>query len=302
MISKRKNTDSLNQYLEKEAAYLEAHARQHEPDLPEYDLEAGYTQLMEAISQREQAGNQPETPSVEEERMIAWRNSRIGEHAVREAIGKAADLKGQKSKKRFGKQKKGGYKILWKAMATVAAMLILVIALDTGTVGQKVYRPESVVEHRDGEVVIKVDNEEWIDRNVDEDEIYEEIEERLGIRALRLGYRPVGMELYKVEVLEEFGEARIQYIYQGQIFQIYMCRDFSKNELIIKSDVGGEIIDTIEIFHLNMEVDVLDMKNDKGKSMYFVELKSNDTYFFMDGMIEKDTFFDIIENIYDKNA
>lgn len=214
MISKRKNTDSLNQYLEKEAAYLEAHARQHEPDLPEYDLEAGYTQLMEAISQREQAGNQPETPSVEEERMIAWRNSRIGEHGARKAPGGAAGPEGRRGKKCFGNHKKGGYKILWKAMATVAAMLILVIALDTGTVGQKVYRPESVVEHRDGEVVIKVNNEEWIETVVEEEKIYKEVEGRLGIQALRFGYIPSGMELHKVEILEEVGEARVQYVYQ----------------------------------------------------------------------------------------
>ena len=53
------------------------------------------------------------------------------------------------------------------------------------------------------------------------------VEGRLGIQALRFGYIPSGMELHKVEILEEVGEARVQYVYQEQTLMLYMCRDFS---------------------------------------------------------------------------
>lgn len=329
MTKEKKNTDSLNQYLETEAAFLEEYARQHGPKLQEmdFDLEAGYAQLMEAVAKREQAGNPAETEAQAEERMAAWKRNRLGDTASektekitdgsREAKLSAPDEKEKYSEEKGDKEhgrkcrkgrrnlanhKASSRKIAWRTMVSMVAILVLVVVLDTGTIGQKIYRPESVVEHKDGEIVIKVNNEEWIETEVEEDAIYQEIEERLGIRALRLGYKPAGMELYGVEIYEEFGEARMLYIYHGQMLIFYMCCDFSKSEVSIKSDDEGKSIEKIEIYDLNKEVDVYGVANSDIEDTYFIEIEINNTYFFVEATIEKKDFINIIENIYQKSA
>ncbi|MCI8416769.1 MAG: DUF4367 domain-containing protein [Lachnospiraceae bacterium] len=329
MTKEKKNTDSLNQYLETEAAFLEEYARQHGSKLQEmdFDLEAGYAQLMEAVAKREQAGNPAETEAQAEERMAAWKRNRLGDTASektekitdgsREAKLSTPDEKEKYSEEKGDKEhgrkcrkgrrnlanhKASSRKIAWRTMVSMVAILVLVVVLDTGTIGQKIYRPESVVEHKDGEIVIKVNNEEWIETEVEEDAIYQEIEERLGIRALRLGYKPAGMELYWVEILEETGEARVQYAYKGQILMIYICRDFFKSEINIKSNDKRESIDTTEIFALSKEVDVFGIANGVIEDTYFVELEVNSTYFFIEGTLENKEFLTIIENIYLKSV
>ena len=196
MTKEKKNTDSLNQYLETEAAFLEEYARQHGPKLQEmdFDLEGGYAQLMEAVAKREQAGNPAETEAQAEERMAAWKRNRLGDTASektekitdgsREAKLSAPDEKEKYSEEKGDKEhgrkcrkgrrnlanhKASSRKIAWRTMVSMVAILVLVVVLDTGTIGQKIYRPESVVEHKDGEIVIKVNNEERYERNVDEE-------------------------------------------------------------------------------------------------------------------------------------
>ena len=193
-------------------------------------------------------------------------------------------------------------RIRWRMVAVLAATLIMTFVLQIGIMGEKVYKPEAVVEYRDGEVVIKINNEERIERNIEEEEIYQEIEERLGMQALRLGYKPSGMELYKVEILEKAGEAKVHYLYNEQTLTIYMSRDFSNADINIKLDGDGKSLDTAEIFDLNMDVDIVEVTGKKEEILYFTQFDLNNSSFLLKGTIEKETFFEIIKGIYIKNA
>lgn len=272
MAKDKRNKERLRQYWEEEAEDLERRAMEYggeQPGVEEFELdpEESFRQLMENIAEREKSGM---------------------------GMGESSVFPG----KRVGR----GRRVSWRAAVVLAAVLVLTFAFGMGITGQKVYTPEAVVEHRDGEVIIKINNEERIERGVEEEEVYQEIEERLGILALRLGYKPQGMELYKVEILEDYREARIQYLYQKQVVTLYISRDFSQSDIEIKVDGDGKVIDTVEIFSIAKCIDIREMESVNGKKAYLAKIENNEVSYFIEGVIEKEEFITIISEIYNKNA
>ena len=259
-ISKKKT--ALELAFEAEAARLEKHALENVEDLPDWDPEEGYADLMARLEKKKAEASTNTTETT---------------------VHKSG-------------------KIHWKMVAVLAAALILVLGLGIGTMGEKIYIPESTVERKDGEVSIKINNEERIERDVKDEDIYQEIEDRLGIFALRLGYKPKGMEIYKVEISEDFGEAKIEYLYKEQILMMYMARDFSKAEINVKSD-GEEIaVETVESFNLREKINVLKIENESGTNAYLAEIEKENTAYVIYGNVELDEFLKIIEEIYLKTA
>lgn len=254
-------------------------------ELPQWDEQTGFADLMARMERGEQA----QAPGAEE----------IGEaeaeekapEQVPESASKVEELAGRKPKK-----------IRWRLALVFAAVLVLTFILSVGTFGEKVYVPEAVTEHRDGEVVIKIDNKEVIERDVEEEEIYREIEERLGILAIRLGYKPDEMELYKVEIIEGLGEARLLFLYKEQIFRLYIKKAYADAGVNVTLEGNAEKCETVECFWLNQEIQVWEQDNKMDGSTYLVEFVEGNASYFIDGMIEKEIFLKIIEEIYVKNA
>ena len=272
MAKDKRNKERLRQYWEEEAEDLERRAMEYggeQPGVEEFELdpEESFRQLMENIAEREKSGT---------------------------GMGESSVFPG----KRVGR----GRRVSWRAAVVLAAVLVLTFAFGMGITGQKVYTPEAVVEHRDGEVIIKINNEERIERGVEEEEVYQEIEERLGILALRLGYKPQGMELYKVEILEDLGEAKVKYLYENQFINVYISRDFSQSGIVIKADGFGKVVDSVEVYNIREYVDVQEMKSSDGKKAYLTRIINDNVSYFVEGVVKKEEFLKIISEIYNKNA
>ncbi|MCI8852447.1 MAG: DUF4367 domain-containing protein [Lachnospiraceae bacterium] len=272
MAKDKRNKERLRQYWEEEAEDLERRAMEYggeQPGVEEFELdpEESFRQLMENIAEREKSGT---------------------------GMGGSSVFPG----KRVGR----GRRVSWRAAVVLAAVLVLTFAFGMGITGQKVYTPEAVVEHRDGEVIIKINNEKRIERDVEEEEIYQEIEERIGIFSLRFGYKPQGMELYKVEILEDVGEAKIQYLYKEQILNIYISRDFSESEITIKADGSENTIENVEIFNLRKFVNIQETEHKNGEEAYFTKIIEDNISYFVEGTVNKEEFLKIISEIYNKNA
>ena len=266
--------------------YLEQQALTHIEAMPEEDEEAEFARLMERIEERKRAAGRLPGEAAKEaplETRPAW-------NMENDAEGKIP-----------GSPKKHG-KIRWKILGVLAAILVLLFAMEFGTVGEKVYTPEAVVEHRDGEVVIKVNNDVRIEREVEEDEIYQEINDKLGILSLRLGYKPQDSELYGVEIFEDLGEATIYLRYKEQMISIYISRDYLESKSYIKSDGNGEIVETAENFILDKEIEIIKAKNKDGEDILLSEISYNNVFYAVYGNIELREFLKIIEEIYIKNT
>ena len=106
--------------------------------------------------------------------------------------------------------------------AALAAALVAVLVLGVGIVGsgKKVYLPV-VSQREDGdEKTTKVNNDETnVASGYDEEEVCQEIEDKLGVLPVRFGYRPKGMELSKVWIDEDAGEVLETYTYKNNDFQ-----------------------------------------------------------------------------------
>ena len=284
MSQKREEKKPWDRDLEAEAAFLERQALAHIETMPEEDEEAEFARLMERIEERKKekaAGGA--APGME-----------------KEASDTVPDAKDSGEKDLPGASKRHG-RIRWKILGALAAALVLLLALGLGTVGKKVYTPEAVVEHRDGEVVIKVNNDVRIESEVEEEEIYQEINDRLGVLSLRLGYKPQGMELYKVDILEDVGEAILYFVYREQTFSIYISRDYQEMGGCVKSYGDGKIIEVADNFILNEEIEIIKTKNEEGKDTFLSEILCNNVFYVVSGNMEIDEFLKIVEEIYIKN-
>jgi len=284
VAEKKMDRTLLWQEMEAEAEALEKRALDQEKteetgaenekeELPVWDGEAGFADLMARMNQGQRAAAPGADEIEDEEKDVASAAPADGKRVIR-----------------------------WRMVAVLAAVLILTLILGVGTFGEKVYTPKSVTELKDGEVVIWINNDEMIVRDVNEEEIYQEIEERLGILALRLGYKPAGMELYKVELREEYGDVRIEYLYEGDIWTVYMSRNYSETDICMECDGEKIVKSSVENFWFQQELEVLELEVQEGCKTFLIELKEGTAAYVLMGADNYEEFEKIIQEIYIKNA
>lgn len=111
--------------------------------------------------------------------------------------------------------------------AALAAALVAILALGVGMVGsgKKVYLPV-VSQREDGDKSTTVvdNNEGNVDRQYNEEEVCQEIEDKLGVLPIRFGYRPKGMMLEKYWITEE-KEAVLKYVWESSMIHVYISKD-----------------------------------------------------------------------------
>ena len=112
-----------------------------------------------------------------------------------------------------------------RGFATAVLVGVLIAGLGLGVSGAKLFVLDVENRVEDGEFNVRITNGDDVTFiEVTEDEAYEEIEEKIGIQALRLGYKPEGMELEKVYIDENTGEALMEFYYEDSILKIYENR------------------------------------------------------------------------------
>lgn len=186
--------------------------------------------------------------------------------------------------------------------AALAAALVAILALGVGMVGsgKKVYLPV-VSQREDGdESTTKVNNsEEGIARSYSEEEVCQEIEDQLGVFAIRLGYRPKGMILQEYWIKKD-QDAILRYAYGDDQIHIYISKDYNESSIIFKMD--GELKETVQMEAMSMDVPIYEYEDSDGNMYYQVSFEYLNTFYSISGMLEQDEFEKILENIIIKNA
>lgn len=187
--------------------------------------------------------------------------------------------------------------------AALAAALVAILALGVGMVGsgKKVYLPV-VSQREDGdESTIIVDNdEENVYGGYDEEEICQEIEDKLGVLPIRLGYRPKDMALQEYWIKEDAKEAILKYTSGEKKLHIYISKDYDNSSVNFKVD--GESNEIIKMSAIRMEVPVYQYEDTKGDIYFQVSFEYLNTYYSIDAMMEKDEFKKLLENLIIKNV
>lgn len=186
--------------------------------------------------------------------------------------------------------------------AALAAALVAILALGVGMVGsgKKVYLPVvSQKENGDESNTIVDNNEENIYGGFDEEEVCQEIEDKLGVLPIRLGYQPQGMELQEYWMKDD-QDVILRYACGNKKMYIYISKDYDESSINFKMD--GELKDTIQVEAMSMEIPVYEYEDSEENTYMQASFQYLNTYYSISGMLDQDEFEKVLENIIKKNA
>ena len=192
------------------------------------------------------------------------------------------------------------YHIRRRTLVAVALAAVLLAALGLGASGERLFAPTVESEIADGEYNVRVINGEDVQYfDWTEEEAYEEIEERLGILALRLGYKPKGMELKEVHISDDMGEAQMEFNYEEFTLRIYENKQ--NREASFDTQFDGEIIDSIDAFYYNDKLNIIEINRKAEKAIFVTELEQGNAHYYIVSNLSLDEYKDIVQEIFFEN-
>ncbi len=185
-------------------------------------------------------------------------------------------------------------------IAAAAAVSTFAVWGMVGT-GNRLYKPV-IMERQVGEdeFTIKVNNtEDYKESEYDEEEICQEIEEKLGVLPVRLAYQPEGMFVSEYWIKENEKSAFVNYKIDEKNLYVYISKNYKGSNADNRPD--GIKSDTIEIISNGLDVDVLEYQDVDGGVYYITAFEYLNTYYSVIGVVDEDLFIKILENIAIKN-
>ena len=216
----------------------------------------------------------------------------LSEAALKELIAKveAMDEKEQRNVRRFRMKK--------RYLAVLAAALVLLLGM--GVVGDRVWISDSRNLERQSEITTKVNNDEKVSVLREEEEIYQEIAEKLGIAPMWLGYMPEGMVLDSYVIAESTGWATINYVYNDKLICLQMAKENGEVSSNVQWDGKCEKLEGISNvfgYENNIQAYCIDAKNDN----YGANIVYGNGYYRISGYFTENEFLEILNLIYFKN-
>lgn len=181
----------------------------------------------------------------------------------------------------------------------LAAALVLCMGGGLISVGSRVYEPEISQRGDKDEPTTKVNNTEAVPREYDEEEVCQEIEEKLGVIPVKLGYQPAGICLSEYRIEQTANEAIIEYELDENRLHIYICKDHDESSVNHQTD--GIKLETLIVQSYNLELSVLEYKDSNLQTYFETSFNYLNTYYSITGMMSLEEFEKIIENIILKN-
>lgn len=218
-----------------------------------------------------------------------WENS---EGMSKEAYERLLARAGQMEKKSTVRLMKKRY------LAVLAAALVLLMGM--GAVGSRAWISDSSDIGRETEVTTKVNNEDKKSILLEEEEIYQEIGEKLGIAPLWLGHIPEGMVLDSYVIIEDTGWASVYYLYQEKVISIQMVKDTIEVSSNIQWD--GEAVELKNVLNGYGYQDAIEAYCvDKENHNYAANISYGNGYYNILGVFESEKeFLEILNGIYFK--
>lgn len=183
----------------------------------------------------------------------------------------------------------------------VAAAAVMTALLGVGLVGsgKKVYEPKVTQNARGDGVTTKINNEEMMTSQYDEEAVCQEIQDELGVLPIQFKYRPNGMELtwYQIDLVT--GEAILEYSVNENFIHIYI---FEKNDnSTISAQYDGVVLGTETIESVGEDVPLYEIEGSSEGTYYEITFDYLNTSYSISSAMEKEEFQKIIENILIKS-
>lgn len=188
-----------------------------------------------------------------------------------------------------------------RVLLAVAAAAVLAAAMGVGATGAKLFVPKVENSSKDGEFNTTINNGDIEEKkDITEEEAYQEIEDKIGIQALRVSDKPDGMKLEKVYIDEYSGEAQMEFYISEHVFILYENKQTDSSSFDKKTD--GEIVDTIESFYLEEKLGITQINKGDGEYSYEVQFERGNAYYYVNSDLELDEFEKIIMGIIFKSV
>lgn len=182
-------------------------------------------------------------------------------------------------------------------LVVLAAALVLLMG--TGVVGDRAWISDSNDLERESEVTTKVNNDEKDSILREEEEIYQEIADKLGIAPMWLGYIPEGMKLDSYMIMGGTGWAYINYTYNEVIVSIQMAKDNIEVSGNIQWDgISYELEDVTNIHGYEDIIEAYCI--DEESQNYGANITYGNGYYNIAGFFEEKEFLEILNGIYFK--
>lgn len=186
-----------------------------------------------------------------------------------------------------------------KVWIALVAVLVLLLAVGTTSVGSKSYLKEMWDKrfgNNDVDVTSVADMESSELKDVEEVTVYREIKEKLGFDAVRLRGLPYGMILDGYQVDEDAGMAKIFYLYEGEMIQYKI---YASN---IDSSYGKHPTDKLEdAFSVDNGTQSIDVEEylveNKKQKRYYAEFDDKDVKYQLKGIMDRSDFEEILKNL-----
>lgn len=274
-MSEKKFHEWISSEFEKEADDLERRLKEREAANPELAAMKMPDDSFDDLMRRIEAGKKAETGDLEKETGT--------DHVV------SLEEHPASGRKPFRMQK--------RVLLAVAAAAVLVVATGVGATGAKLFVPKVENSGEDGEFNTTIINGEMEeDRDVTEEEAYEEIEDKIGIQALRLGDKPGEMLLYKIYIDQNTGEAQMDFVLGEKVLTVYENKQSDTSTFETQAD--GKYVDTIVSFFNQLEMQITESDRGDGEKLYSVQIEHGNAYYYINGNLDLETFETILNGIY----
>lgn len=187
-----------------------------------------------------------------------------------------------------------------KAMVALVAALVAVLGLGITSFDDKGYVAETVKQILGERKLTNIDTdhegkEETI--NTSEENVYQNIKDNFGFDPVRLDYKPKKMKMVDSMIDQALLTANIYYELNGSMITytiIPIYRDASSGY-----DIEDKEVDQYKKQIENVEITVTEyVIEDSGQHEFSAEFQYQDVSYFLTGVIEKDEFEKILENLH----
>lgn len=231
-----------------------------------------------------------------EEKCGDWENSKGLSDEARASLMVKIDALDKESAKK-AKEKTKVFRLKKRYIVVLAAALVLLMGM--GVVGDRAWIADSSDLERESEVTTKVNNEEKDSIVYEEDAIYQEIAEKLGIAPMWLGYKPEGMVLDSYTIMENTGWVSINYLYEDRLIYIQMAKDNIEVSSNVQWDGNARKMENIQNKY-GYEIDAYCV--DEENYSYSANMTYGNGFYNITGFFStEELFLEILNGVYFKN-
>lgn len=231
-----------------------------------------------------------------EKECVGWETEEgLSEETRKQLLEKVMEAEIQKEAEKHFRREKGRMRIRY--VACTIALLVMVMGM--GVLGERIWKMQGTSSVQDGELSTVISNGAQENLVMEDEKMYQEIKDALGIAPMQFGYVPEGMALKTYRISEETGWACVEYIYQEQYVYVQMCKHDKESLGNIQWDgsarkLGLEQEDLL----YDIEAYCVDLENNN----YGAMIHYGDAYYDIQGRFEdENVFLEILYGIYFEN-